>query len=151
MRHLMMTMGVALGLMVSGAAADTRASFDQIAADAQRVRVEAQEVKQLLRAGKPDFALVQQRLQTLDTHAQALRQSMDGVDASAADLTAPRKAALDRARAATDTLMVLLSNKTTMLADTDNAARQRSLLRAKADGIAKRAGIVEKQMARLRS
>jgi len=55
------------------------------------------------------------------------------------------------ARAATDTLLVLLSNKATMLADTDGATRQRSLLRAKADGIAKRAGIIEKQMARLRS
>jgi hypothetical protein len=83
MRHLMMTMGVALGMMVSSASADTGATLDQIAADAQRVRVEAQEVKQLLRSGKPDFALVQQRLQTLETHAQALRQSMDGVDASA--------------------------------------------------------------------
>lgn len=151
MRHLMMTMGVALGMMVSGASADTRASFDQIAADAQRVRVEAQEMKQLLRSGKPDFALVQQRLQTLDTHAQALRQSMDGVEASDAEMTAPHKDALKRARAATDTLMAMLSNKATLLADTDSAARQRSLLRAKADGIAKRAGIVEKQMARLRS
>jgi hypothetical protein len=151
MRHLMMTMGVALGMMVSSASAETRATFDQIAADAQRVRVEAQEVRQLLRSGQPDFALVQQRLQTLERHAQALRQSMDGLDASAVETSDRHKAALERARAATETLLVILNNKATMLADTDSAARQRSLLRAKADGIAKRAGIVEKQMAQLRS
>lgn len=150
MRHLMMTMGLALGMLVSSASANTVATFDQIAAEAQKVRVEAQEVKQLLKAKKPDFALVQQRLDALETHAQALRQSMSAVDAAAA-MTPAQTAALERARAATDTLLVMLDNKATMLADAEAATRQRGLLRAKADGIAKRAGIVEKQMAQLRS
>jgi len=155
MRNLMMT-GLALTVMLSSApaaaaATDTRATVDQIVSDAQKVRAEALDIKQLLRASRPDLEQVQQRLATLTTHADALRQAMDGFDADGADLTDAQRAALDRARAATGALGALLANKTTMIAGADAATKNRNLLRAKADAIAKRATIVEQQVMQLRT
>ena len=155
MQNLMMT-GLALIAMLSAApaaaaATDTRATVDQIVSDAQKVRAEALDIKQLLRASQPDLEQVQQRLATLSVHADALKQAMDGFDVAGANLTAAQRAAFDRARAATDTLRVLLANKTTMMADAEAARKNRGLLRAKADGIAKRADIVEQQLTPLRT
>jgi uncharacterized coiled-coil DUF342 family protein len=153
MRNLMM-IGLALTVMLSAApaaATDTRATVDQIVSDAQKVRAEALDIKQLLRASRPDLEQVQERLATLSTHADALKQAMDGFDVDGANLTAAQRAAFDRARAATDTLRVLLANKTTMIADAEAAMKNRGLLRAKADGIAKRADIVQQQLTQLRT
>jgi hypothetical protein len=155
MRNLMM-IGLALTVMLSAApaaaaATDTRATVDQIVSDAQKVRAEALDIKQLLRASQPDLEQVQQRLAALSTHADALKQAMDGFDVDGANLTAAQRAAFDRARAATDTLRVLLANKTTIIADAEAARKNRSLLRAKADGIAKRADIVQQQLTQLRT
>ena len=133
MRHLMMT-GLALTLMLpaapAAAATDTRATVDQIVSDAQKVRAEALDIKQLLRASRPDLEQVQQRLATLAAHADALDQAMDGFDVAAAHLTPAQRAAFDRARSATDTLLAMLANKTTMLADAEAAMKIRGLLRA---------------------
>lgn len=132
------------------AAADARSAFDQIIADAQRVRQEAQDVKQLLRSRDADQAVVLQRVSVLETHAQALKASISSLNAAEAGLTSTQLAAVERARAATDTLLILLQNKTAMLADAEQMERQRGLLRAKADGIVARAKMVEQEMARAR-
>ncbi len=132
------------------AAADTRSAFDQIIADAQRVRQEAMDVKQLLRSRDAEQAVVLQRVSVLESHAQALKASISQLDAGEAGLNSTQLAAVERARAATETLLILLQNKTAMLADAETLARQRSLLRAKADGIVVRARLVEQQMARAR-
>lgn len=145
----------ALGVLLAAAplaafGADTTTTLEQIVTDAGRVRSEAQEMRQLLRAKAPDFALVQQRLTTLDSHATALKRSLDAFEASGEAMTPMQRAAFDRARAATDTLHVLLSHKTTMLADTAVAMRNRGLLRAQADGIARRADMVQQHILRVR-
>lgn len=125
-------------------------SLDQIVVEAQRVRAEAREVSQLLRAKRPDFTLVNQRVDTLHAHARALTQSLESFETDAAGLRPTQAEALDRARTAGALLSVMLSNKTSMLSDVETAGRQRSLLRAKAEGIARRAAIVEAQLARVR-
>lgn len=132
------------------AAADARPAFDQIIADAQRVRQEAQDVKQLLRSRDADQAVVLQRVSVLETHAQALKTSLATLNPADAGLNATQMAAVERARAATETLLILLQNKTALLADAEPLDRQRSLLRAKAQGIVARARMVEEQMARAR-
>ncbi len=151
MRFMMLSvLAAALAAAPAPAAAESRSAFDQIIADAQRVRQEAQDVKQLLRSRDADQAVVLQRVSVLETHAQALKASISGFNAAEAGLTSTQLAAVERARAATDTLLILLQNKTAMLADAEKMERQRSLLRAKADGIVARAKMVEQQMARAR-
>lgn len=150
MRFMMLSVLAATLAAVPAAAADARLAFDQILADAQRVRQEAQDVKQLLRSRTADQAVVLQRVSVLDTHAQALKASISALDASGAGLNATQRAAVERARGATETLLILLQNKTALLADAAQMDRQRGLLRAKAEGIVARARLVEQQMSRAR-
>ena len=151
MRFMMLSvLAATLAAAPAPAAAEFRSAFDQIIADAQRVRQEAQDVKQLLRSRTADQAVVLQRVSVLDTHAQALKASISALDASGAGLNATQRAAVERARGATETLLILLQNKTALLADAAQMDRQRGLLRAKAEGIVARARLVEQQMSRAR-
>jgi hypothetical protein len=151
MRFMMLSvLAATLAAAPVPAAAESRSAFDQIIADAQRVRQEAQDVKQLLRSRDADQAIVLQRVSVLETHAQALKASIGSLNAAEAGLTSTQLAAVERARAATDTLLILLQNKTAMLADAEKLERQRGLLRAKAEGIVARAKMVEQQMTRAR-
>lgn len=134
---------------VPAAAADARTAFDQIIADAQRVRQEAQDVKQLLRSRDAGQALVLERVGVLETHARALKESIGSLNA-AAGLDSTQLAAVERARLATESLLVLLENKRTLIADAQRMQRQRGLLRDKATAIVARARLVEQQMARAR-
>lgn len=141
----------AVVLATAPAVAAASPSIDQIVAEAQTVRAEAREVKQLLKDRHADPAMVQQRLQVIETHARSLQSAIATVRESTTALTSTQVAALERAQAAAETLLVLLTNKSTMVADATAFQRQRGLLRAKADGIAQRAQIVERQMAVLGS
>ncbi len=151
MRFMMLSvLAATLAAAPAPAAAEFRSAFDQIIADAQRVRQEAQDVKQLLRSRAADQAVVLKRVSVLDTHAQALKASISALEASGAGLNATQMAAVERARGATETLLILLQNKTALLADAAQMDRQRGLLRAKAEGIVARARLVEQQMSRAR-
>jgi hypothetical protein len=146
MRHLL-TSVVALALVTAPvAAASADPAFDRVIADARNVRLEAAEVKQLLGNRAAHQAVVLQRLSVLAMHAAALDANLDAIDPTVTPLTLAEGAALERARAATDTLLVLLENKTALIEDFDRMQRQRGLLRAKADAIVARARIVEQQI-----
>lgn len=150
MRNLLTTC-LTLGLLLSAvpqALANTSEAFTRVITDADNVRREAREVRELLRGRDGDLSQVQARIGVLESHAQALKAAMDALDPST--LGTAQQAALTRARNATDAMLALLVNKTTLLNDPVQAQKQRSLLRAKAEGIAKRAEIVGQQMARLR-
>ena len=129
---------------------DTSAALEQIVTNAQRVRAEAQDIRQRLRAKAPDFTDVHQRMSTLQTHADTLKQSFSAFDVAGAQFTEPQKAAFERARGATDVMHVLLANKTNMLADAAENTRNRTSLGAQAESIAKRAEMVQQQVARIR-
>lgn len=151
MRYLAV-LGSALALTVAVAApvgaASNAEAFDRVMADVERVRTEAREVKQMLKDRNPNIAVVNERLGFLESHAQSLKATLAGVDETG--LSGPQHAALKRARSAADTLLVVLANKTTILNDAAKADKQRGLLRGKADAIAKRAEIVQEQVAILR-
>ena len=152
MRFMMLTVLTATlaAVPAPAAAADARPAFDQVIADAQRVRQEAQDVKQLLRSRDADQAVVLQRVSVLEGHAQTLKASISALDTAGAGLTATQMAAVERARGATETLLILLQNKTALLADAAQMDRQRGLLRAKAEGIVARARMVEQHISRAR-
>lgn len=127
------------------AIADTRGSFDQVVADAQKIRTEALDVKRLLKDKAADPTAVAQRVAMLEEHAKSLKAALASLQGDQT-LTPSQRAAVDRAMGATEPMIVLLNNKLSLLADADKAAKQRTLLRGKADGIAKRAQMVERQI-----
>lgn len=126
--------------------ADARGSFDQAVADAQKIRTEALDVKRLLKDKSSDPTAVAERMATLEAHATSLKAALVSLQGDQT-LTPSQRAAVDKAMAATEPMIVILNNKLSLLADADKAAKQRTLLRGKADGIAKRAQMVERQIA----
>lgn len=151
MRYLLVscvTLGVTLSA-ASGAVANT-AALDQLATQAQSVRREAEDVRRLLADRKTDLVVVMQRVAMLESHAQALKDAMAAASPSDTTQALAEQASWQRARAATDTLLIMLANKSQLLADAERARRERGLLRAKAAGIAQRAALVEAHVARVR-
>lgn len=140
----------AFTLCYSPAAADPRAPLDDVLATAAQVRVAALEMTQLLKDGRPDGPVVLQHLSILQERARVLREAMATIDIETMSLVPADRVSLERARAASDALDVLLQNKAALLADPVRAERERRLIRAKAEGIAKRAEIVEDQVSRVR-
>ncbi len=156
MKNTLMLTSLVLGFAISGAPAmaagpDLGTAVEQVITEASRVSTEAQEIRQLLRSGRPDVELVRQRVAALETHAASLKEAIATADAAGTTLTPVQAEALARARRASDTLRVLLANKASMLQDGESVRKNRGLLRAKAEGIARRADIVRQQMGQVRS
>lgn len=147
MRTLTITLLTAglLWATAPAAVAETRGSFDQVVADAQTIRTEALDVKRLLKDKSADPTAVAQRVATLEAHAKSLKTALAYLQGDQT-LTPSQRAAVDKAMAATEPMIVILNNKLSLLADAEKAAKQRGLLRDKADGIAKRAQMVERQI-----
>jgi hypothetical protein len=137
-------------LLVAAPALAASPAIDQIVADAQKVRENAEDVKLLLKHRAADPATLLQRLGVIDTHARSLKAAIAEVRTSDTSLTSTEVAAVERAHAAAEALLVLLANKTAILADATTLDKQRRLLRDKAGAIAQRALLVEQQMERLR-
>lgn len=148
MRTLMLSVFAAAFFTFASAPAAASDTYDQILADARAVRTEAEEVKLLLKHKAADQAALQQRLDVIGQHARALKDAVDRVDT--ATFTSKQMAAVERARGTAETILVMLNNKSALLAGPDGLTKQRGLLRAKADAIATRATIVEKQLQQLR-
>ena len=142
-------MGFALVLTPSAMAAD-RAAVDLVISRAETIRLDAADLRRVLGDKKSDLAVVTERVAALESKAQALQDAFAALNSGDAALSPDQIASIDRARVATDNLSALLKAQTELLRDTDRAMRERKLLRAKADAIAKRASIVEHQMAPLR-
>ncbi len=152
MKTLLMTC-LAMGFVftaASTAAANTRETFDRIVTSAESLRRDAEDVHRMLRDKKADLTAVAQRVAAINTNAQALNDALAAVDRTDGSLTPAQVAAVDGARTVAMNLVALLKSKTTLLSDTQKAARERSLLRDKADAVAKRAVMVERHVAPLR-
>ena len=148
MRTLMLSAFAAAFFTFAPAPAAACETYDQILADARAVRTEAEEVKLLLKHKAAGQVVLQQRLDVIGQHARALKVAVDRVDTTA--FTSRQMAAVERVRVTAETILVMLDNKSAMLAGPDGLTKQRGLLRAKADAIAARATIVEKQLQQLR-
>lgn len=154
MRHLMISATCALSLVLtvpSSARADVPTAVDHLVAAAQIVRVDALEVRQMLGERDANLIAVLQQVDVLNARATALMSAMTGPGITATTLTSRQSAALERARAVTGAMLALITNKAAILSDVDSAPAKRRLLRDKADGVARRAALIEQQMARLRS
>lgn len=121
-------------------------TYDQIAQHAQKTQQEAREIAKLLRSKNADVSSAAGMLDKVEQHAAEVKKMIDETDTST--LSAKQKAEFDRMKMAADVMAVFINNKRALLQD---AGKNRALLRAKAEGIALRASIVEQSAAKLKS
>lgn len=133
----------------TGPAATIISHVDRLVADAKKAQNEAREIGVLLKAKQPDFSAIQANMAELAAHVAGLKQGVADFEAAYPTLSAKQQAEFDRMKSAVAVLAIFLDNKSEILAGS-SALEQRKLLRAKAEGIAKRAELVQLSAHRLR-
>jgi uncharacterized membrane protein len=149
--HRMLTSAfVLVTLTLASAVSASASSVDQVTTQAREVRAEARAIKALLQMKQPDFSVIRQRLDGLDAQGKALGETLAALDADGSSLTPAQRAAVQQSKLAVDAMKVILANKSTLLADEAQALKNRSLLRAKAEAVAKRAEMVDRNFSKAR-
>lgn len=149
--HRMLTSAFVLtALTLASAVSAAASSVDQVTTQAREVRAEARAIKALLQMKQPDFSVIRQRLDGLDAQGKALGETLAALDADGSSLTPAQRAAVQQSKLAVDAMKVILANKSTLLADEAQALKNRSLLRAKAEAVAKRAEMVDRNFSKAR-
>lgn len=141
---------VVLTLTLASAVPASASSVDQVTAQARDVRAEARAIKALLQMKQPDFAVIRQRLDGLDARGKALGATLAALEADGTSLTPAQRAAVQQSKLAVDAMQVILTNKSALLADEAQALKNRHLLRAKAEAVAKRAEMVDRHFTKAR-
>lgn len=126
------------------------AALDEIVSQATKVRTTASEAAQQLRNRNADFNKVTDLVRTLDQDAEALKAKVAEFEAAHGNLTERELRELEKIRSVAAIVNVFVDNKLEILKASD-LARQRELLRAKAEGIVKRADILMQSASRLKS
>jgi hypothetical protein len=121
------------------------APYEQIVTEARKTQQEALELAKVLKSKNADVAAATQMLDRLSQHALEVKNMIDATDTSALD--GRQKAEFERMKMASDVMAVFINNKRALLQD---AGRNRALLRAKAEGIALRAALVEQSAIKLK-
>jgi DNA repair ATPase RecN len=137
-------------LVAEPSAPSRAAALDEIAAHASKVRATASEAFQLLKNRNADFAKVKELTAALDQDAEALKAKVAEFEAANTSLTEREQRELEKLRSVALVMNVFVDNKLEIL-KSDDLQRQRILLRAKADGIVKRADMILQSASRLKS
>ncbi len=130
-------------------AADASATLPSIVDAAKRTHNEAREISSMLQVKNPDLDAVRGRVATLATHSNELDQLVRAAEAEMHSLSDPQKAELVRMQNLAKLVAVFVDNKQAIL-NADNAQKHRTLLRAKANGIAERAELLQRSALRLK-
>lgn len=152
--HHTIRLATAAALFTIPVMASDRASvgfyLDQIVAQAKQTQTEAREISGMLKAKQPQFAAVSGKMEQLERHASDVNRLIASLEGSfAPTLTGVQSHELQRMKNVMAIINVFIENKKQLLAS-DRRASQRSLLRAKADGIAQRAALVQESALRIR-
>lgn len=145
------TAALVSGTLLAEPSAPARsAALDEIVSQASKVRTTASEAVQHLKNRNADFAKVRELAATLDQDAEALKAKVAEFEAANANLPERDLRELEKLRSVATIMNVFVDNKLEIL-KSDDLSRQRNLLRAKADGIVKRADMILQSASRLRS
>ncbi|MDZ4797135.1 MAG: hypothetical protein SGI92_03150 [Bryobacteraceae bacterium] len=124
--------------------------FTEISDAAQRTQTEARSISAALKTKNPNLTSIRTQLTTLENHATELSKMVEAIQADGASLTGTQKVAFERMTMAAKIVSVFVENKKNLMDGVD-AGKSIALLRAKADGIALRADMVQKSAARLKT
>jgi hypothetical protein len=133
----------ALTLGVSIAAADTR--LNDIRSHAGRVERESSAMAQLLKAKSPDVNQLREKLDVTNADIEKMKALVAEIDSAATmGNSADWQLVKDKVQ-----LLSIFHNAKRDIVSTDQTGKKRAILRAHADGVAKRAAMLQETVNRL--
>lgn len=135
-------------LATSGFANNMPGALGEITNHARSLRAEAQTMSQQLKNKQVDKQLLEQKLATVEESVAKLRELVASVEASNPELTPSQKQNWELVKTKVELLNIFTGHKKDLVGN-DDIQKKRSLLRAHADGIAKRAAMLEQTAAKI--
>lgn len=126
-----------LAFAAFAAQADSK-TFQGIIEDASRIHTDARAISAALKDKAPDYEMVKTKSTDLGKDIQALQRDLDTFESSHPNLSAEQKKNWELVKTKAQLLLVFSDTKNNLLASGE-PKKNRSLLRAYSDGIAKRA------------
>ena len=151
-RHVMVaTAALALGIpgVARDAAADLPPKAEALIVEAKKVQLEAQDISKELRVKQFDLNKVKEMMTNLTGHVEAVNKMVVELQPMEPSMTEDQKAKFNLVKTKAELLTIFAANKKDMLLG-DRPEKNRSLLRAKADGIAKRSELLQQSAMALR-
>jgi hypothetical protein len=150
-RFMVVAAVVALGM--PGFARDTSANLPPTAEilvmEAKKVELEAQDISKELRSRQFDLDKVKGMMSNLTAHIESVNRMVAELEPMQTSMSEQQKAKFEQVKSKAQLLTIFAANKQDMLSG-DRPEKNRSLLRAKADGIAKRAELLQQSAMALR-
>ena len=122
-------------------------SFDSIATDAAKIQRDAEELSNNLKAKTVDEAKVKADITALGDDIIKLRKDVETIDASASSFNEVQKKDWELVKTKVQLLNIFYDRKAELMSQ--DFRKHRSLLRAHAKGIAKRAAMLQQTASRL--
>jgi hypothetical protein len=124
------------------------ATLDDITFEARQAKAKADEMRTMLKNRAVDPSRVSAQMEVLEAHSAKLNELITAY--AEANQTLDRRAAseLERMKVTAEVLQILFNNKQNLMES--NGMSNRGLLRAKAEGIARRAGMIQQSAQRIR-
>ncbi len=123
-------------------------TFQNIIGDAAKIQLEAQSISSQLKAKNPDFEMVKNKSGELNKAIQALRSDLAAFESQHANLSGQQKKDWELVKTKAELLLIFSDSKNSLL-ENGNPQKNRSMIRAYSDGIAKRAVLLQQTAKKL--
>jgi len=123
-------------------------TLSDISMHAQKVQRSAEEMSALLKSKAVDRTVLEQRMEAVHQDVSRLKDLVATIEASGLELTPSQQLNWQKLKTKVELLQVFANNKKELL-ERGDLQKSRSLLRAHADGIAKRAALLQQTAAKL--
>ncbi|MBL8176919.1 MAG: hypothetical protein JNK48_19760 [Bryobacterales bacterium] len=139
MKHLLHLAAIAALALPAAAGAET---FRNIIGDAANIQRDAEKLSRDLKQKALDETQVKQDISALNQDVAKLKQDVTELDGKLGQMTEAQKKDWDLVKTKAELLTIFAARKQTLM-DSGEFRKNRSMLRAHADGIAKRAAMLQ--------
>ncbi|HBY63551.1 MAG TPA: hypothetical protein DEH78_27315 [Solibacterales bacterium] len=145
------TAALSLGILgpAGGTAGDLPQKAELLISEAKKVQLEAQDISKELRVRQFDLNKVKEMMTSLTAHVEAVNKMVAELQPMEQSMTGQQQAKFNLIKTKAELLTIFATNKQGMLLG-DQPEKSRSVLRAKAEGIAKRSEMLQKSAMALR-
>jgi hypothetical protein len=123
-------------------------TLTDVSAHAQKVQRTAEEMSTLLKSKAVDRTVLEQRMEAVHQDVSRLKDLVATIEGSGLELTPAQQLNWQKLKTKVELLQVFANNKKDLL-ERGDLQKSRSFLRAHADGIAKRAAMLQQTAAKL--
>ena len=143
----MWTVITAFAFAATAAQADTK-TFGSIIGDAAKIQRDAEAISSQLKLKSPDYDLVKTKSADLSKDIQELRDDLAAFESSHPNLTGQQKKDWEMVKTKAELLLIFSDTKNSLL-NSGDLQKNRAMLRAYSDGIAKRAAMLQQTAKKL--